>query len=323
MFFSIIIPVYNRPDEIQELLESLTLQNYRDFEVIIVEDGSSVTCKSIIEEYQHFFSVKYFYIENVGQGFARNFGMNHAQGDYFVLFDSDCIIPDNYLNILHEHLKERDFDAHGGPDAAAHDFNALQKAINYSMTSFLTTGGIRGKVADPLKYEARGFNMGLSKQAFLKTGGFIDPNQAEDIELSIRLRKSGFKLELVSEAFVFHKRRNDLPSFFRQAYGFGRNRINVSKFHPEALKTVHFLPTFFLMFNLMTILSLLLPSSILLSFPFLFSLWILGIFIHSFALNRSLSVAVFSIVTSIIQLNAYGLGFLIDLIKKHMAFPIK
>jgi glycosyltransferase involved in cell wall biosynthesis len=172
MFFSIIIPVYNRPLEIKELLESLVSQTYKNFEIIIVEDGSLFTCEDMLGEFKSVLDLSYFFVENMGQGLARNYGMNLAKGDYFVLFDSDCIIPPKYLEVLFRALISRNLDAHGGPDAADQDFSPFQKAINYSMTSFLTTGGIRGKLKDPAKYQARGYNMGLSKLAFNKSGGF-------------------------------------------------------------------------------------------------------------------------------------------------------
>jgi glycosyltransferase involved in cell wall biosynthesis len=239
MVFSVVIPVYNRPDEIRELLQSLTTQTFTDFEVIIVEDGSDNPCVIVVDSFREQLDLHYFFIENVAQGFARNYGMEQAKGQYFVLFDSDCIIPSQYFEVLNQAINTRKLDAHGGPDAAEEGFSNFQKAINYSMTSLLTTGGIRGKLKDPSKYQARGFNMGLSKKAFEATKGFVDPNRGEDIELSIRLKKAGFRLELVEEAFVYHKRKNTWQSFFRQSYSFGQNRINVSRYHPYAVKMVH------------------------------------------------------------------------------------
>jgi glycosyltransferase involved in cell wall biosynthesis len=310
MFFSIVVPVFNRPSEIQELLDSLTKQEYKNFEVVIVEDGSFISCNEVIESYREKLKLQYFFIENVGQGFARNFGMQHAQGDYFVLFDSDCVIPKSYLSDLKEALVRRNLDAHGGPDAASETFNNFQKAINFSMTSFLTTGGIRGKLKDPKKFEARGFNMGFSKEVFLKTKGFIHPNQAEDIELSIRIKKLGFQLELVTEAFVFHKRRTDWTSFTKQSFSFGRNRITVSQYHPNALKLVHFLPSCFLLFNLIFVLSLFTPFALKYIFLLIYLIWILGILTESYWQTSSFVIALLSLGTSWIQLNAYGWGFL-------------
>jgi glycosyltransferase involved in cell wall biosynthesis len=316
MFFSVIIPVYNRPIEIKELLESLLRQDYEDFEVIIVEDGSDFTCKDIYDFFKDKIQISYHFIENIGQGFARNFGMKKAEGDYFVMFDSDCIIPPHYFTVLAKALKERKLDAHGGPDAAEESFSAFQKAINYSMTSFLTTGGIRGKMKDPAKYEARGYNMGLSKRAFEASEGFVDPNSGEDIELSIRLKKLGFNLELVEEAFVFHKRKNTLLSFFKQSFSFGRNRINVSRFHPEAVKLVHILPSVFLLGWLHGLVFLLLASSLFWIFLIGYSIWLILIFMDSGFRNSSIWVGLISMVTSFGQLSFYGAGLIYGFMNK-------
>jgi len=326
MYFSVIIPVYNRPDEIRELLQSLTSQTFKDFEVIVVEDGSDNPCVIVVDSFRDQLDLHYFFIENLAQGFARNYGMNQANGDYFVLFDSDCIIPPHYLTVLNHAIETHGLDAHGGPDAAEEGFSNFQKAINYSMTSVLTTGGIRGKMKDLSKFQARGFNMGLSKKAFEETRGFIDPNRGEDIELSIRLKKSGFKLELVEEAFVFHKRKNTWRSFFRQSFSFGQNRVNVTRYHPEAVKLVHVLPALFLMgwillIGLMVIGYWFPALSVLITSGFLiYGLWILAVFVHSTFLNISLWVGFLSIFTSFGQLSCYGAGLISEGIKKVFAF---
>lgn len=322
MVFSVIIPVYNRPDEIRELLQSLTTQTFTDFEVIIVDDGSDNPCKLVAESFREELQVLYFWIENIAQGFARNFGMNLAKGDYFVLFDSDCIIPSQYFEVLNKAIKTRKLDAHGGPDAAEEGFSNFQKAINYSMTSLLTTGGIRGKLKDPSKYQARGFNMGLSKKAFEATKGFVDPNRGEDIELSMRLKKSGFRLELVEEAFVYHKRKNTWQSFFRQSYSFGQNRINVSRYHRDAVKLVHLMPAGFLVGWVMVIGLLVIgywfPAfSVFLTVGLLvYGLWILAVFVHSTFINKSLWVGLLSIFTAFGQLSSYGAGLMTEWVKK-------
>lgn len=319
MKFSIVVPVYNRPKEIEELLESLTRQEYTNFEVIIVEDGSTKTCKSEVEAYNEKLNISYYFIPNGGQGFARNYGMKRATGDYFVLFDSDCIIPPEYLKVLNSAIRERSLDAHGGPDAAMEDFSLIQQAINYSMTSILTTGGIRGKTKDRSAYQARGYNMGLSKTAFETSGGFADPNKGEDIELSIRLKKMGFKLELVEEAYVYHKRRNTLFSFFKQSYSFGQNRVNVSRYHPGAIKAVHRLPSLFLAYTLFVIFYAALDqpyNEIFISGLLIWASIILG---HSFVITRSLPVAWLAVITSFGQLNAYGLGLITEGIKAKLS----
>lgn len=315
MKFSIVVPVYNRPKEIEELLQSLSQQEYTDFEVVIVEDGSTENCKDEVQAFEDRLKISYEYIPNGGQGFARNHGMKMATGDYFVLFDSDCIIPPEYLKLLKEAIENRSLDAHGGPDAARDDFSLLQRAINYSMTSILTTGGIRGKTKDPSSYQARGYNMGLSRAAFEETKGFIDPNKGEDIELSIRLKKKGFKLELVQEAFVYHKRRNTLFNFLKQGYSFGQNRVNVSRYHPEAIKAVHTLPSLFLIYTLFVITYAFLdqPYSLVGIYTLLF--WFLMILIHAAITTKSLPVALLAGITSFGQLNAYGLGLLSEKLK--------
>jgi glycosyltransferase involved in cell wall biosynthesis len=322
MVFSVIIPVYNRPDEIRELLQSLTTQTFTGFEVIIVDDGSDNPCKLVAESFKEELQVRYFWIENIAQGFARNFGMKLAKGDYFVLFDSDCIIPSQYFEFLNTAIKTRKLDAHGGPDAAEEGFSNFQKAINYSMTSLLTTGGIRGKLKDPSKYQARGFNMGLSRKAFEATKGFVDPNRGEDIELSMRLKKSGFRLELVEEAFVYHKRKNTWQSFFRQSYSFGQNRINVSRYHPDAVKLVHLMPAGFLLGWVMVIglmvIGYWIPAfSVFLTAGFLvYGLWILAVFVHATFLNKSLWVGLLSVFTAFGQLSSYGAGLMTEWVKK-------
>jgi len=316
MLFSIIIPVFNRPDEIRELLESLILQSYKSFEVIIIEDGSDIRCDNIVASFDQHFPIKYVYQNNTGQGFARNKGMELAKGDFFVLFDSDCVIPPSYLELVFQHIKKRRLDAYGGPDQADKGFSAFQKAINYSMTSIFTTGGIRGKLKDPAKYQARGFNMGISKSAFKATGGFIDPNKAEDIELSIRLKKMGFNLELIKEAYVYHKRRNSFSSFLKQSFSFGSNRVHVSRFHPEAIQAVHFLPLLFLV-GLLTIPLLYIWSPNLYIFSVtVLLLWSVAVIIDSAIENQSMYIGVISLPVAVGQLLSYGLGLAVEGIKK-------
>ncbi|MCH7398744.1 glycosyltransferase [Belliella sp. DSM 107340] len=319
MFFSVIIPVFNRPQEIHELLNSLLAQEEKDFEVIIIEDGSEFTCSHIVEEFQELLNVRYLFIANVGQGFARNYGMKQAFGNYFVLFDSDCIIPSSYFSLLKSAIIDRKLDAFGGPDAAGHDFSDFQKAMNYSMTSVFTTGGIRGKLKDPSKYQARGYNMGLSKEAFECSEGFVDPNKGEDIELSIRLKKLGYKLELVEEAFVYHKRKNTIWNFFKQSFSFGQNRINVSRYHPEAIKLIHLMPAFFLVFECSLLLMLLVYPYTNVFFiigMLIFAIWKTSIFVHASVVNTSIKIGILSIITSIGQLSAYGLGMITEGVKK-------
>lgn len=316
MFFSVIIPVYNRPSEIFELLTSLKNQTYFDFEVILVEDGSSIKSDQVAAQFESILSIRYFFRKNQGQGFARNFGMNQAKGDFFVILDSDVILPPDYLRVLNDAIHERKLDAYGGPDAAAADFSNLQKAMDFAMTSFWTTGGIRGKLKNPSKYQARGFNMGVSRALYETIGGFVDPNRGEDIEWSIRIKKSGFKLELIEEAFVYHKRKNTLWSFAKQAFSFGRNRVNVSRFHPEAIKLVHWLPTFFLLFLISIILNALYFHFLLIPHLLILGVWAALVISTSSWKYQSILVGILALLTSIIQLCGYGAGLVVELFRK-------
>lgn len=316
MFFSIIIPVFNRPEELFELLKSLTHQTFSNFEVVIIEDGSSISSEKVIDTFKDQLQIHYFSQENTGQGFARNKGMIEGKGDFFIILDSDVILPPQYLEVLNQAIFDRKLDAFGGPDAAATDFSNLQKAMDFAMTSFWTTGGIRGKLKDPSNYQARGFNMGVTRKVFEVTGGFVDPNQGEDIEWSIRIKKAGFKLELVEKAFVYHKRKNTLWSFAKQAFSFGRNRVNVSRFHPEAIKLVHLLPTFFLLFLISTAINALVFNFLLIPHLLVLGVWA-GLVIYSASWKyESILVGDLALLTSLVQLCGYGAGLLVELLRK-------
>ncbi|MEB2778285.1 glycosyltransferase [Algoriphagus sp. D3-2-R+10] len=316
MKFSVIIPVYNRPEELCELLQSLIKQSYVDFEIVVIEDGSSIDSRDIIERFRADLSIQYLVQNNTGQGFARNNGMKIAEGDFFAVLDSDVILPSDYLSKLASAIQCRNLDAFGGPDAANDDFSALQKAMDFAMTSFWTTGGIRGKMKDPSKYQARGFNMGVSRKVFEVTGGFVDPNQGEDIEWSIRIKKAGFRLELVEEAFVYHKRKNTVLTFAEQAFSFGRNRVNVSRFHPGAIKLVHWLPTGFLLFCLTIPLFYFVNKPLFQLTTILFLIWSTCVLLSSAIQYKSAKVGFLSWITSIAQLWSYGIGLPLELFRK-------
>jgi glycosyltransferase involved in cell wall biosynthesis len=307
MRFSVIIPVYNRPDELQQLLKSLSKQTFSDFEVIVVEDGSELSSESIVQDFRTRLSIIYFYQENCGQGFARNNGMELAKGEYFVFFDSDCVIPPNYFSILNTAVDSRRLDAHGGPDDAGEDFSDWQKAMNFSMTSFWTTGGIRGKLKNPAKYQARGYNMGFSRAVYKKLGGFVHPNMAEDIELSIRIKKAGFKLELVEEAFVYHHRKNDFFSFIRQSHQFGRNRVFITRFHKDALKMVHLMPLLFLLGLVFLPIGFLYLKPLGWLMAAAYFLWTMAVLISA---QGGVKSRFFAVLTSYGQLIGYGTGVL-------------
>lgn len=304
---SLVIPVYNRPDEIVELLESVSRQDERDFEVIVVEDGSTRTCKEEIAPFADKFRLQYFYKENSGPGPSRNYGVEHASGDYVIVLDSDVILPDTYLSTVRRHLADGQIDAFGGPDSAHTSFSTLQKAINYSMTSFLTTGGIRGGMKNVNKFHPRSFNMGVRAEVWRKLGGFSQMRYGEDIDFSIRLKEAGYKVVLLSDAWVWHKRRNTLKSFFHQVFHFGQARISLYHRHPETLKLVHLFPAAFVAGSVLLLLAA--PFTYALSLAPLVLLALL-LFADSWRLNKSLKVALLSVVTSFTQQCGYGLGFL-------------
>jgi glycosyltransferase involved in cell wall biosynthesis len=316
MFFSIIIPLYNRPQEIKELLHTLTKQTYTRFEVLVIEDGSVNDAQDIVEGYADRLDVKYFVKPNSGQGFSRNFGFERAAGDYFVVFDSDCLIPPDYLEIVAESLAANYLDAYGGPDDAHASFTAIQKAISYSMTSPFTTGGIRGNKKGIGQFHPRSFNMGISRRVWEASGGFIITRLGEDIEFSIRIHSMGFKIGLIPEAKVYHKRRTSFLQFYKQLHFFGRARINVYKFFPGGLKAVHFFPAVFTLGLLFTIIANIFNWPVSLLANFILAVIILLIFFHSLSKNKSVKVAFLSIIAAFIQLTAYGLGFMQDFWKR-------
>jgi glycosyltransferase involved in cell wall biosynthesis len=316
MFFSIIIPLYNRPQEIDELLHTLTQQTYTQFEVLVIEDGSKLDARQIVESYSNKLDIKYYYKENEGQGFTRNFAFARANGDYFVIFDSDCLIPKNYLEIVKNYLYEHRLDAYGGPDAAHSSFTPVQKAISYSMTSPFTTGGIRGNKKHIGQFHPRSFNMGISREVWEKTGGFILTRLGEDIEFSIRIHSLGFKIGLIPDAVVYHKRRTNFKQFYKQLHFFGRARINIYKYFPTELKLVHFFPAVFTLFLVFSLLTNILGLAIANLCNLFLAVYILLIFFHSWNVNKSAKVAFLSIFAAFIQLTAYGLGFMQDFWKR-------
>jgi len=316
MFFSIIIPLYNRPQEIRELLETLVLQTYKQFEVLVIEDGSKLDAAAVIEDFKNRLDLKYFVKENEGQGFSRNYGFERARGDYFIIFDSDCLIPSDYLEIVNREIIAQKLDAYGGSDAAHDSFTPIQKAISYSMTSTFTTGGIRGGEKRIGDFHPRSFNMGLSRQVYEKTGGFIITRLGEDIELSIRIHKMGFKTGLIPAAKVYHKRRSSFLQFYKQIHFFGRARINIYKFFPSGLKAVHFFPAVFTLGLLFSIIANLFNWPVSELCNVLLAIFILLIFFHSWMRNKSAKIAFLSIFAAFIQLTAYGLGFMQDFWKR-------
>ena len=306
MKYSIIIPVYNRPDEVDELLGSLVNQTFHDFEVIIVEDGSAKPCKDMVDKYTDKLRVLYLWKENGGPSAARNFGVAKAQGTFIIFLDSDCVVPVGYLQAIEQELDQKDSDAFGGPDRADSNFSKLQKAINYSMTSFFTTGGIRGGKKKLDKFYPRSFNMGMKTTSFEELKGFSNMRFGEDIDLSLRVFEHGLSCRLFPEAWVWHKRRTDFRKFFRQVFNSGIARINLMLRHPGSLKLVHMLPACFTIgVPILLIASLFCLYALL---PIL--LYVIFIFIGASVQEKSAVVGILSIPAAFIQLGGYGSGFL-------------
>ena len=326
MFFSIIIPVFNRPDEIDELLASLMKLEYnQNFEIVIVEDGSTIKSNTIIEKYSGKLDVSYYFKENTGPGDSRNFGMQKAKGDYFILFDSDCIIPKNYLNEVVKAFQINYVDCFGGPDQALDSFSDIQKAINFSMTSFLTTGGIRGGSEKINKFQPRSFNMGISKKAFQASGGFGNIHPGEDPDLSIRLWNLGFETKLFPKAYVYHKRRIDWDKFSLQVNKFGKARPILNRWYPKHSKPTYFFPSIFIVGFYLSIVSL------IFTFDFIFKVYcvyFLILLIMATIQTKSLKIGWLALVATWKQFNGYGIGFLQSFIKinvlkqkPELAFP--
>ncbi len=307
MKYSFIIPVYNRLDELNELLESLTKQTYKDFEIVVVEDGSVTTCEELVKMYQNQgLDVHYYYKENSGPGPTRNYGAKHAHGLYLIILDSDCVLPEQYLEEVEKELQFSEADAFGGPDRAHDSFSDWQKAVNYAMTSFFTTGGIRGGKKKMDKFYPRSFNMGVRAEVYKALGGFAPMRFGEDIDFSIRIFKNGYVCRLFLEAWVWHKRRTDAGKFFKQVYNSGIARIHLYKKYPESLKLVHLLPAVFTV----GVLLLLLGACFVPYFALLLLVFAIVIGLDSAFRNRSLKIGVLSIVAAFIQLMGYGSGFL-------------
>ncbi len=320
--YSIVVPVFNRPDEVGELLESLCAQTRAGFEVIIVEDGSQTDSRSVVESYAGRLDVKYFAKQNSGPGLSRNYGAERAGGEYIIVLDSDVVVPPDYLQAVSDELARQPTDAFGGPDRSHPSFTDTQKAISYSMTSFFTTGGIRGGKKKLDKFYPRSFNMGVRRDVYLRLGGFSRMRFGEDIDFSIRIFKAGCSCRLFPKAWVWHKRRTDFRKFFRQVYNSGIARINLYKKYPESLKAVHLLPAAFTI----GVIALVLTSAagrILMHYdnihrwywlcagPWLPILAYCALIAADAATrNRSLKIGALSVGAAFVQLMGYGFGFL-------------
>ncbi|MCK7590830.1 glycosyltransferase [Subsaxibacter sp. CAU 1640] len=311
--FSFIIPVFNRPDEVQELLNSFTiLKGAEGIEIIIVEDGSDIKCDKIIDLFKTNLNIKYFFKDNSGPGDSRNFGMRQAKGNYYIILDSDCLLTENYLDVVKENLQENYVDCFGGPDAAHESFSNLQKAINFAMTSFITTGGIRGGNKKQKNFQPRSFNMGISKRAFEDSGGFGSIHPGEDPDLAIRLNKLGYKTVLFKDAFVYHKRRISWSTFYRQVFKFGSVRPILNFWHPETTKITYWFPT---VFSLLFLVSLTLLIFQIKWLFLLFSFYFVAVFVAALISTKSFFIAIQCIFAIFIQFFGYGYGFLKSTLK--------
>lgn len=290
----------------EDLLASLAAQTCRNFEVIVVEDGSSVPCREVVEKYAQIIPVKYFFKPNEGRSIARNYGMQRAEGNCFIFFDSDCVIPADYFAKLERMSTDEPFDCFGGPDAADASFTPVQKAINHAMTSFLTTGGIRGGKVRLEKFTPRTFNMGFTREVYERVGGFREMF-SEDIDMSTRIRLAGFSIGLYPLLPVYHKRRVDFRKFLRQVYVFGMSRITLKLLYPDSLKAVHLLPALFVIGVVAMVLLAIFCSPWWL-LPL--GIYLLAIFVAALWSTRSPRIALLAVPASMIQLGGYGCGFI-------------
>lgn len=308
LYFSFIIPVYNRPEETKELLDSFVkLEGNFDFEIVIVEDGSQIRSDNVVQAYKSQLNISYYFKENSGPGDSRNYGMKKAKGNYFIILDSDCVLPKQYLTKVLSSLNDNYVDCFGGPDAAHESFSNIQKAINFAMTSFITTGGIRGKASSINKFQPRSFNMGISKKAFEATGGFGRIHPGEDPDLSIRLWKLGFETKLIPKAYVYHKRRISWSKFYKQVYKFGSVRPILNKWHPHTKKITYWFPSVFCLLLVISLIALIFKITlpIYLVIGYLTLSFIIAIF-----KTKNIIVATLSILAILIQFFGYGYGFL-------------
>ena len=308
LYFSFVIPVYNRPDEVEELLRSLVNQDYQDpYEIVLVEDGSTLDSRTVVEEFKSKLNISYYFKENSGPGDSRNYGMRKAKGNYFLILDSDCILPSQYLTEVQKELDSSFVHCFGGPDAAHESFSDIQKAINYAMTSFLTTGGIRGKKNAVDKFQPRSFNLGISKEAFDNTNGFGNIHPGEDPDLTFRIWKKGYETRLFPKAFVYHKRRIDWKKYLKQVNKFGMVRPILNKWHPSTRKITYWFPTVFV---LGLVLAILLSIFKLTIFLWIYVLYFVALFLECLFTTKSLKISFYALLAVLIQFWGYGKGFL-------------
>ena len=316
--YSVIVAVYNRPKEIQDLLNSISNQKFKDFEVIIVDDGSEKSSREIFQDFRDKINLSYFFIQNQGPALARNFGVTKSSGDWIIFFDSDCTIPENYFFEVEKYISKNDIDFYGGPDMMDESFSYLQKSINYSMTSLITTGGIRGRKKSVDKFLPRSFNMGIKKKSFDAVGGFSDIRQyGEDLDLSYKLIFNGNKSALIYNAKVFHKRRTNLVKFFWQMFKSGKGRHFLNLKYEFTFRVFHLFPTIFIfVFILSQILYIFLGYKIGIYLQFIYLIYFFLIFIDSTLINKNPIIGLFSFITTFIQFLGYGIGYIYGVLSK-------
>ncbi len=311
--FSVIVPTFKRKDEVEELLESLLACEYKDFEIILADGSPDEVLYEVIARFKNKLTINHIHVPLLGISESRNLGAENANGDYVLFFDSDCVIPPDYFNKVGAFIEEENPDAFGGPDAAAGNFTPIQKAISHTMTSLLTTGGIRGKKNHAGgKFYPRSFNMGIKKEVFNKVNGFALLKVSEDIDLSIRMFKAGYKVCLIPAAHVYHKRRTNFKQFFRQVFRFGAGRINIGSLHKGELKITHTIPAVFLLFLVFIPFTLLIHLYLFYTSVAFLVFYLIALFIESLIINKSLKVAFLSIISLFVQFAGYGSGFIIN-----------
>jgi glycosyltransferase involved in cell wall biosynthesis len=305
---SIIVAIFNRKDELTELLTSLSVQTDKDFEVIIVDDGSPVELLPTVNSFNELLEIQYFKKENSGPGLSRNYGAERAKNDWLVFVDSDVIVEKDYLENIKKNLENTDCAAFGGADKAHEGFSILQKAISYSMTSVFTTGGIRGSKKAVTKFQPRSFNMGVNKEIFLKIGGFSEMRIGEDPDLSMTIWENGYQTAFFDNIGVYHKRRTDLGKFSKQVYQFGCARPILNQRHPNYVKPTFWFPSLFLLGYIVGILEyFFIKNGLLLAFYGFYTLLVL---LHAWFITKSPAIAFQAIITTYIQMFSYGFGFL-------------
>ena len=316
MYYSVVLPTFGRPGDVDEFLDSLTSQEYKNFEVIIVDATLNDSVKEVADRYLERLNLTYIYQKGLGISDSRNLGVERSKGEYVIFIDSDCVLPPSYFTEIEKYLNQNKVDAFGGPDAASEDFTLSQKAINYVMTSFLTTGGIRGKAKRIGRFQPRGFNMGISRKAFDAVGGYSGLKVAEDIDLSMRLHKAGFLAALIPEAFVYHKRKTNLYKFFVQMFMYGKARIDLFLRHREALKMTYLVPLFFLVYLIAGIISVIFNDIVFSLFLTTIILYALAVFIDSSIRNRNLVAGLLSVFAVYEFLIGYGTGLIYNIFRR-------